>query len=304
MDFRRLVDNKAGTSMSRHFVAASVAAMLMNTAFAIDEGQDPCADDTHADPTVVAITCGQTSEYEAFTGTGVSEQNDLSSFSYVWLPTCPDSLPDGNNSGAALDCRGAHVCNDPALMSTSLWAMQTRNSRGLPVKGGWTYLGSECRDPATQGPTQQRRALTWQDVLSAVRRVGPPPGSVKAPRYTLVNLETTFYTKPQTVNRSLTIISYNVDVHIEPASYTWHWGDGDSDTTRTPGQPYPSTQVTHTYSRATHDDNLSLSVDVTYTARYRVAGGPWQQIPTQLTINGAATALPVKEASAVLVAND
>ncbi len=163
---------------------------------------------------------------------------------------------------------------------------------------------TECRDPEALGPVQQRRALSWQDVLSAVRRVRPPSGSVEAPRYTLVNLETTFYTKPLTVDRSLNIIGYQVEVQIEPASYTWHWGDGHSDTTEQPGQPYPSTEVTHTYSRATHDRDLSLSVDVAYTARYRVDGGPWQQIPDQLTINGSATELPVKQASAVLVADD
>jgi hypothetical protein len=49
---------------------------------------------------------------------------------------------------------------------------------------------------------------------------------------------------------------------------------------------------------------MQLSVDVTYTARYRVNDGEWQEIPQALTIAGRPTSLPVKQASAVLVAGN
>ena len=166
-------------------------------------------------------------------------------------------------------------------------------------------LGSECRDPAEAGPVQQRRTLTWRDVLSAVRRVDVPGGDVHAPRFTLVNLRTTFWTNPQPLDRSLTLIGFHVDVRIRPTSYTWHWGDGQSETTQTPGRPFPATDVTHTYLHATAEgDAVQLRVDVTYTAQYRVGGGDWQTIPDTITIPGAATALPVKQAAAVLVSSD
>jgi hypothetical protein len=87
----------------------------------------------------------------------------------------------------------------------------------------------------------------------------------------LVNLETTFYAEPATVARSLDIIGYAVD-------------------------------VTHTYVNATDEsDPVAVRVDVTYTATYRVDGGPWMTIPESLTIRGTDTDLPVKEAAAVLV---
>jgi hypothetical protein len=174
-----------------------------------------------------------------------------------------------------------------------------RLESGRPV-GGWEYLGSACLSPAEIGTV--RRSLTWQDVESAVRRVGIPAGEVTAPGYTLVNLETTFYTDVQPFTRTLSIIGYTVDVEVTPTAYTWHWGEGDTSTTDTPGSPYPSTDVTHTYLRHTRRGRpLSLSVDIGYTARYRVDGGAWADIPQTITIAGPTTALPVRQASAVLV---
>jgi len=234
----------------------------------------------------------------------ITEPSNGSTYSYLWLPNCPGALP-GDADVGSLDCPAAHNCNNPQLMSMSLYSMQLTNTAGERVRRGWHYLGSECRNPRDAGPTKQPRELTWTDVLSAIRQVGVPGGTVEAPNYTLVNLDTTFYTEPASIDRTLVIIGYDVDIHVEPSTYTWRWGDGASDTTSTPGHPYPSTDVTHTYVHATPpNDALLLSVDVSYTARYRVDGGQWQQIPQTLTIAGQPTALPIKQASAVLVVGD
>jgi hypothetical protein len=183
-----------------------------------------------------------------------------------------------------------------------LFQIQRTNKQGVQVTGTWQYVTSECRAIEESGPTQLRRTLTWSDVLSAVRRVGVPAASVQAPGYTLVNLETTFYTEPATIERSLDIIGFAVDVRVEPTSYTWHWGDGTTTDTTKPGRPYPATDVTHTYDHATDQAQpLAVRVDVTYSARYRVDGGAWQTIPETLRIRGADTILPVKQAAAVLV---
>ncbi len=45
---------------------------------------------------------------------------------------------------------------------------------------------------------------------------------------------------------------------------------------------------------------MQPSVDVTYTARFRVNGGAWQDIPDTVTIAGPSTDLRVSEATAVL----
>jgi hypothetical protein len=163
-------------------------------------------------------------------------------------------------------------------------------------------MRSECRSQDSVGPGDPRHTLNWSDVRHAIKTMGVPPARVDGPAFTLVNLRTTFYTHAATIDRTLNILGFIVDVHIQPASYIWHWGDGTTTTTHTPGRPYPATDVTHTYRRATspgHD--LSVRVDVAYRARFRVDGGAWIDVNDRLVIAGRNTHLPVKQASAVLV---
>ena len=47
-----------------------------------------------------------------------------------------------------------------------------------------------------------------------------------------------------------------------------------------------------------HGRPMSLSVDVGYTARYRVDGGAWIDVPETITVPGPSTRLPVRQASA------
>lgn len=144
--------------------------------------------------------------------------------------------------------------------------------------------------------------LTADDVLSAIRRLGLPTAQVEGPAYALVNLDTTFFTSPETIDRRLTIIGYQVDVHVEPVEFTWTWGDGTSTVTSTPGRPYPATDITHTYTRATAPhERLRLDVQVAYHARYRVDGQSWIDIPDPISVNGPSHPLPIKQASSVLV---
>jgi hypothetical protein len=191
-------------------------------------------------------------------------------------------------------------CPDTTEIRLTLWQQPVADPATGRAQGSWTAVATECRNPTDVGLV--RRQLTWEDVESAIRRVGIPEATVTAPGYTLVNLDTTFYTEPRPFTRTLQIIGYSVDVDVAPATYTWHWGDGQTDTTDTPGDPYPSDDVTHTYLHHTdHGQPLHVSVDVGWQARYRVDNGAWTAIPDTITIAGPPTPLPIRQASAVLI---
>lgn len=253
-------------------------------------------------PTEVVIRCHAQSHGGNGHSGGPAQTISHGVYEYLWLSPCPDAQPGAGST--SIDCQAAHTCVDPSLVRVVMWVHQIRNASGRPVNGGWSLDHTECRDPSIVGQVKQRM-LSWQDVLSAVRKVGLPAAEVHAPAYTLVNLDTTFYTEAAAVTRSLEIIRFQVEVQAVPSSFSWHWGDGSTTTTDTPGRPYPATDITHTYVHATTPTTPDpVSVDVTYTARYSVDGGPWLSIPDPITISGPTHPLPIKQASAVIVTSE
>jgi PKD repeat protein len=58
-------------------------------------------------------------------------------------------------------------------------------------------------------------------------------------------------------------------------SYHWKFGDGGDLVTTTPGAPYPSRDITHTYRNS---GSYQLTLSVSYGATFRTAGGPVQPV--------------------------
>ncbi|MDQ4052135.1 MAG: hypothetical protein M3237_05465, partial [Actinomycetota bacterium] len=134
-----------------------------------------------------------------------------------------------------------------------------------------------------------------------LRRIPLPPSKlvVQPPNgRTLVNFETNFYTESEPFTRSVTLLDQRVQLEITPASFGWRFGDGESRSTSSPGSAYPDLEVTHRYLRK---GRVAASVDTTYTASYRVNGGPSQPVPGSVTIPGAPVSLQVVTASPQLV---
>lgn len=140
-------------------------------------------------------------------------------------------------------------------------------------------------------------------VQTALQRIGLPSLQARTqPKdKTLVNFATIFFTNPRAFTRTVTLLGQRVQLRATPSSYLWHYGDGSTATTTTPGAPYPRKDVTHEYLDA--HTTVQTSVDVTYTARFRVGGGGWQTIPGAVTIAGPGAPLRVSEATAVLSGN-
>ncbi len=138
-------------------------------------------------------------------------------------------------------------------------------------------------------------------VASALRRV-PIPGSrliVQPPNgRTLVNFETNFYTETGPLRRSLTLLGQRVDLAITPAEFAWSFGDGGAERSTSPGAAYPDLEITHDYRTK---GRYSPRVDTTYTAEYRLNGGPWRPVPGSVTIPGRAVSLEAVTARPKLV---
>ena len=124
--------------------------------------------------------------------------------------------------------------------------------------------------------------------------VTQPPGGE-----TLVNLDTIFYTRnSQPIVQPVTLAGRSVSIEATPTSYTWHFDDGIDTTTTSPGHPYPDHDVFHVY---TSTDDVSPSVDTTYSGRFRIGEGEWQDIDATVTVAGAAVDLTILEAKPQLV---
>ncbi len=268
-------------------------------ATSLSAGQ-PCNGSSHAQSRDYWLQCGSEAHHDGGGPLGPGGGGAPGrSYVYLWLPACPGAWP-GVPGAEQMDCRSAHECVDPRLLSLALFS-QLVDGNGRPLTS-WRYMRSECRSPKHIGTGEPRRTLGWGDIRDAIRRIGVPAAEVEGPAYTLVNLRTTFYTHVEAFDRSFVLLGFHVDVHITPTSYIWHWGDGATTTTHTPGRPYPATDVTHTYRHATDlGATLPLRVDVAYHAQFRVDGGDWTIVNDQLVIAGTTRQLPVKQASAVLV---
>ena len=180
---------------------------------------------------------------------------------------------------------GDQTVDAPPPPTTCVWNGQLRHCLGTSV---------EVRvpdDPVVQA--EIRRAVESVGLPALALRI--QPGS-----QTLVNVATIFHTEAPEFRHATVLLGQSVEITATPSRFTWHHGDGTTQTTSTPGAPYPSTAVTHRYTRVA--SGLTPRVDVGYRVTYRVNGGAPQQIDQLITASGPPTGLEVAEAAPVVVA--
>ena len=269
--------------------AAVVMAVIPQAAYACDTDTGAAADGL-----ITSVECsakGTVSEG----GAAIENASGERSFDdYRWATVCLPFDPANDRGFQAMECAAARDCPDPTERVWNLWGER------VPPATGWELLYTQCfgRPPTTADAP--RPTVTPGRVLTALRQIGLPALEAKTQPAgkTLVNFETIFYAEPQPFTRTITLLGQSVDVEATPATYTWHHGDGTTASTETPGARYPAKDVVHEYTDA--HTTVSPSVDVTYTARFRVNGGAWQDIPETVTITGPGGSLRIAEATAVL----
>lgn len=155
-----------------------------------------------------------------------------------------------------------------------------------------------CDLTADQSPTE----LTDSDILRAFRRVPLPDSEVviQPPGgETLVNLDTVFSTQARGFTRTVRLLGRRVDLAIRASQFRWVTGDGESLRTDWSGRPWRRGTALRELITYRYDDagkGLRARVDTTWSARYRVDGGPWRVVPGTVTVEGEPYDLVVRSA--------
>jgi hypothetical protein len=128
--------------------------------------------------------------------------------------------------------------------------------------------------------------------------VNPAPGLVAMPSWFWIE---GYDGAPITTSRSLAGVT--VEVQITPTSYRWSFGDVAKLETTSLGRAYPATsEIRHTYEQSSlaAGGKFSVTVDLTFSARYRVSGGAWQSL--EPITRSFTSPYPVQQLQSILTA--
>ncbi len=279
-------------------LAALTAGQFLAAPFATAAGQGACdgGGNTGGDSITVSVECtsdGSAAAYQSASSDG-AQSGSAKYDAYQWWSPCVQF--DGNQASELIDCGLARTCPEPGELLWNLWGQ-------LSSTGSWVLITSQCFGETPEAPNVPLPRVTPALVLREIERIGLPTlqAMTQPEGRTLVNFDTIFYTEAQPFTASVTLLGRTVDIVAEPTAYTWHLGDGTTTTTSTPGAPYPSREITYRYSDAR--TTVRPRVDVTYSARFRVNGGAWQDIDETVTVAGPEGSLRVSEARGSLSGN-
>lgn len=90
-----------------------------------------------------------------------------------------------------------------------------------------------------------------------------------------VHMTNVLHTDPETQELSTELLGTPVAIRATPVSFHWDLGDGNTITTTNPGEPFPSEQVSATYSQEGWYD---ITLTTTFSGQFSVASGEWQDI--------------------------
>lgn len=215
--------------------------------------------------------------------------------------------PDANDDPT--NCTyGLTVCATAANPDGVLYySWMRRQGAGAP----WRFWGESCSLaalPPAPAPAAVPSMVQIREAFAQLPFATPRVSIQPVGGRTLVNLPT-FYEvvwepgglAPGSVSAPVQLLSWSVEFEVQTQYYTFDFGDGTrSDPTTDPGGPYPSGAIRHAYK-----DTLpaaEVRVDAVLTGRFRVNGGPWQELRSVADLqNEPVTPLEVLEARARLV---
>ena len=225
------------------------------------------------------ISCGNSGQESGHNPPATTEAGSTPFYtSYRWEPAC------GVAAGPVHTCMA--VCPNPDEVPYRLMGLH---------EGVWFPLDLRC---STDQPTSPQ--VTPALVARAFQRIPLPSlRSVTQPAdKTLINFDTIFYVDAQPLHRTLHLLGQQVDLEITPSTFRWVHGDGTTTETHTAGAAYPAKDVVHRYQQA--HVTVRQHVEIVWTARWSLNGGPMQDVDGTVTTVGPETPLRVAEATPVL----
>jgi hypothetical protein len=135
-----------------------------------------------------------------------------------------------------------------------------------------------------------------------VLSIAPPEVGIQPSGEMLVNKPTILYTSDEPQTFDTEVSGFEVEIIAEPIEWEWEFDDGERLTTGTPGEPYPSFDVTHTFSEAL--ENSTIGLTTSWRGRYRVAADPlhkWRAIDGTATTESTSDPFDVIELRTRLV---
>lgn len=276
--------------MTRHIVLAALTTsiLLMDTGPAMGGGRD------HVGPSDGSFEVAVTDEVAAVEGrSGAPAETSAVTVAEPQLPPCGGDQPTGS-------CEPVTVCQVDATSPTGFSLL---TSFGYSSANSDHAVGPPCEPSEAE---QAARPSLPSLVLRAFQRVPLPEPqlSIQPPKgKTLVGLETIFSTRAEGFTRNLTLLGRQVQLRIEPSSFTWLHGDDTSQTTDWAGKAWSNDEpdidgyLTHVYE---HTGTVRAGVEVTWSAEYRVGNGPWQTVDGTVTRTSPRAELVVVEGEPVL----
>ncbi|MGV8859093.1 PKD domain-containing protein [Rhodoglobus sp.] len=149
--------------------------------------------------------------------------------------------------------------------------------------------------------------ITISDIASF--RPQTPVAAMQPNQWMIVGLDTNFYATASAHIVNGTLFGGTAQVRFTPVGYNWNYGDGTTTSLNSAGATWAKykiaefdpTPTSHIYNQP---GNYTITLAVTYTAEYRVAGTNWQNVIGTLTINAPPLTATAGHATTVLVDQD
>lgn len=211
---------------------------------------------------------------------------------------CPPRAPV-NNTNPVVDLSKLKA-EDPKLYMNYLKRSEDQSNICKSWRKAHRQNTAQYRNSCVAQHAQPK--LTEDIVREQFRRLPLPRGDLTfQPSWgALVNKKEIFYTRAERDHDyRMTLLGHQVVLASHVQSYTWSWGDDSADGTfDVPGGPYPDFDVSHTYR---NPEVCTVVMALTYSATYRIDGGPVQQVQGTVTVPGDPVDVRVMGAHAVLV---